>query len=130
MIRIAVVDDEEALRKKMCKYIETVIGKDDEVEISTFCDGESFWKKIKKGNRYDILYSDIQMAGMDGMELGKKVREIDNCIYIIFITSYAEYAAESYMIEAYQYILKQDLSYRLPIITSAVGYYKKEENTV
>ena len=35
-------------------------------------------------------------------------------MYIVFITSYEEYAAESYRIEAYQYILKQDLEFRLP----------------
>lgn len=117
MIRLAIVDDEEALRSKMCKYIESITGEDDEVEISTFCDGESFLKKMNEGNSYDVLYSDIQMPGMDGMELGQKVREMDSNIFIIFITSYAEYAAQSYLIEAYQYILKQDLSYRLPVIT-------------
>ena len=35
-------------------------------------------------------------------------------MYIIFVTSYEEYAAESYRIDAYQYILKQDLKSRLP----------------
>lgn len=38
-------------------------------------------------------------------------------MYLIFITSYAEYAAESYLLEAYQYILKHDLEYRLPVVT-------------
>lgn len=129
MIRIAIVDDEEPLRNQMCKYMETIINEDDEVEISTFGDGESFLEKMNEGKQYDILYLDIQMTGMNGMELGKKVREADSDIYIIFITSYAEYAAQSYLIEAYQYILKQDLSYRLPIITRRVLNMIKKEKT-
>src|SRR5699024_6103525 len=63
---------------------------------------------------FDILLADIQMAGMDGMELGRKIRRENPGMYIIFVTSYEEYAAESYRIDAYQYILKQDLKSRLP----------------
>lgn len=129
MIRLAIVDDEEGLRNKICKYIETVINEDDEVEMSTFCDGESFLEKLNEGIRYDILFLDIQMSGMDGMEVGKKVKEIDSNIAIIFTTSYAEYAAQSYLIEAYQYILKQDLSYRLPVVTRQILNITKKRKT-
>ena len=56
------------------------------------------------------------------MELGRRVRRSCPEIYIVFITSFEEYAAESYRIEAYQYILKQDLDSRLPgILREVVG---------
>ena len=49
-------------------------------------------------------------------------------MYIVFITSYEEYAAESYRIEAYQYILKQDLEFRLPeLLNSLLKSCKKQK---
>lgn len=114
MIRIAVVDDEKAMRDMVCKCINEVIEENISVEISEYPSGESFLEQIMNGERFDILLTDIQMSEMNGMELGKEIRKANSEMYIIFITSYAEYAVESYMIEAYQYILKQDLEYRLP----------------
>ena len=116
MIRIAVVDDEKAMRDMVCKCIKQTIQEDEKesVEILEYPSGESFLERVKNGELFDILFTDIQMAEMDGMELGKKIREAHSKMYIVFITSYAEYAVESYMIEAYQYILKQDMEYRLP----------------
>lgn len=114
MIRIAVVDDEKAMRDMVCKCINEVIEENISVEISDYPSGESFLEQIMNGERFDILLTDIQMSEMNGMELGKEIRKANSEMYIIFITSYAEYAVESYMIEAYQYILKQDLEYRLP----------------
>ena len=114
MIRIAVVDDEKAMRDMVCKCINEVIEENISVEISEYPSGESFLERIKDGEKFDILLTDIQMSEMNGMELGKEIRKANSEMYIIFITSYTEYAAESYMIEAYQYILKQDLEYRLP----------------
>ena len=50
-------------------------------------------------------------------------------MYIVFITSYEEYAAESYRIEAYQYILKQDLEFRLPgVAEQLIEKLQKQKN--
>lgn len=116
MIRIAVVDDEEVLRNKVNKELHEIINENDSIEILMFPSCESFLEEMKNAEPFDILFTDIQMSGMSGMELGKEVRKAYSEMYIVFITSYAEYAAQSYMIEAYQYILKQDMEYRLPIV--------------
>lgn len=116
MIRIAIVDDDEVLRNKIYEEIQVIINKNDNIEVLMFPSGESFLEEMKNKALFDILFTDIQMSGMNGMELGKVVREAHSEMYIVFITSYAEYAAQSYMIEAYQYILKQDIEYRLPIV--------------
>ena len=121
MIRIGIVDDEEPVRNMICQCIEQSLENYDETEFITFSKGEAFIKELQNGIKFDILFSDIQMAEMDGIELGKEVRKLQPEIYIIFITSYAEYAAESYLIEAYQYILKQDLEYRLPIVAQQLA---------
>ena len=118
MIKIAVVDDEKAMRDMICRGIKALTDENDMIEILEYSSGESFLEKINNEGPFDILFTDIQMSEMNGMELGKKIREAHLDMYIVFITSYAEYAAESYVIEAYQYILKQDMEYRLPDVTS------------
>ncbi len=115
MIRISIVDDEEIIREKISSLVsETLAAEPVEAELRTYPDGESFLGASGTDGPSDILLADIQMAGMDGMELGRKIRRDNPGMYIIFITSYEQYAAESYRIEAYQYILKQDLEARLP----------------
>ena len=115
MIRISIVDDEKIIREKISSLVsETLAAEPVETEIRTYPDGESFSGCVGTDGPSDILLADIQMAGMDGMELGRKIRRDNPGMYIIFITSYEQYAAESYRIEAYQYILKQDLETRLP----------------
>ena len=101
MIKIAIVDDEEQTREQILRTLKENIQEQHEVEIKLYASGESF-------------FEEIQMQQLDGVELGKLVRRICPDMYMVFITSYEEYAAESYRIEAYQYILKQDLEFRLP----------------
>ena len=113
MIKIAIVDDEEQTREQILRTLKDNILEQYEVEIKLYASGESFFEEIQKGEAADILFTDIQMQQLDGVELGKLVRRLCPDMYIVFITSYEEYAAESYRIEAYQYILKQDPEFRL-----------------
>ena len=112
MIKIAIVDDEEQTREQILRTLKENIQEQHEVEIKLYAYGrKSFFEEIQKGETADILFTDIQMQQLDGVELGKLVRRICPDMYIVFITSYEEYATESYRIEAYQYILKQDLEF-------------------
>ena len=68
------------------------------------------------------------MPEMNGMELGKRIREKGSRMYLVFLTAYLEYAAESYIIEAYQYILKEDMEKRLPsILRQLIDRVKREK---
>ena len=127
MIKIAIVDDEEQTREQILRTLKENIQEQHEVEIKLYASGESFFEEIQKGEAADILFTDIQMQQLDGVELGKLVRRICPDMYIVFITSYEEYAAESYRIEAYQYILKKDIEERLsPLIERVVHEIKKD----
>lgn len=54
------------------------------------------------------------MNGMDGIELGAVIRERFPHIFLIFLTSFSHYAVDSYTVDAYQYILKQQMGERIP----------------
>ena len=111
MIKIATIEDEENIRQEIVRYIKKGIGSIEGVEVDVY---ESAERYLLVGGRYDLVISDIELPGISGLELGKRIKENNPDVYLVFLTSHSEFASESYIIEAYQYILKQDLEFRLP----------------
>lgn len=54
----------------------------------------------------DIIFLDIQMPDIDGMQAAKKIREVDPRVMLIFTTALAQYAIAGYEVQAFDYILK------------------------
>lgn len=128
MIKIAIVDDDENILNLVKKYVEQELELKNGNEILTFTNAKEFLQILQQGYEFDVLISDIEMPEMNGIELGKKVNQLCNQTYIIFLTSYSQYAAESYMIDAYQYIMKEDLENRLPVVLKRlITRIKKEK---
>ena len=85
-------------------------------------------KESERGGEFCIL--DIEMPGMQGIELGKKIKELREEVPIIFLTSYEKFALQSYEAEAYQYILKSRMAVKLPsVIAKLIGKMEKEEDS-
>ncbi len=62
--------------------------------------------QIEKGIHYDVIFLDIFMPGVNGIQCAKDIRSFDNVVKIVFLTSSADFAIESYTVRAYQYLLK------------------------
>lgn len=114
MINVAIVDDDEKTLEQTRACIEHLEDLPEEVEVKTFSSGEDFLEKLKPGEKYDVLFTDIQMTGMNGLELGAAAHKKFPHIYLIFLTSFTHYAVDSYIVDAYQYILKQQMGERIP----------------
>ena len=54
----------------------------------------------------DLLLLDIEMGGMDGVTLAKKLRSKNDALQIVFITGYSDYIAEGYEVSALHYLMK------------------------
>lgn len=127
-MNIAIVDDESAILENIRKCVENEITLQDEVNIFTYTQAKDFLQEMRQGSEFDILVSDIDMPDMGGLELGRRVQEESSGIYLVFLTAYLEYAAESYRLEAYQYILKEDMEKRLPpILRQLIDRVKREK---
>lgn len=61
---------------------------------------------IRNKNKYDIIFLDMQMPEMNGIEAGKKIREFDRDVSIIYITGYVDFALNAFEIRALDYIVK------------------------
>lgn len=104
MIRIALCDDE----RDELTILEAVIKQYQEernlsFRISSFKKGEEL---IDNWDNYDIIFLDIRMGGMDGMEAAKSIRKRDMQVEIIFITSHIGLTKEALSVHAFEYLEK------------------------
>ena len=113
MLRIAVVEDHPRMQRVVCGYIEKAKEEFPEIQTRTYCCGEDF---LQVKERYDILILDIDLPGISGIELGHRLRKNGDDTAVVFLTAYPQYGAESYVIEAWQYVLKEQMEERFPEI--------------
>lgn len=110
MIYVAICDDEKFFLSKekeiITKYMEE---RNCPCHIDSFNSGTDF---IDSGldARYDILFFDVSIAGMNGIELAKRIRQYDDNVYIVFVTAFIDYSLEGYKVDAIRYILKDSES--------------------
>lgn len=114
-MRIAIVDDEEDMIADVRNHIERYCGeKQISVKISTFLDGEDLLKNYKK--QYDVIFLDIEMKRMSGMEAAYAIRRQDQETAIVFITRMAQYAIEGYRVDALDFLLKPVSPYQFDMV--------------
>ena len=99
-MNIAVVDDEKAIREYICELIEKLRP---ESRVKAYATGE---KLLTSRGQFDIVFLDIQMDGMNGIEAVRTLRERQEKIVLIFITGIKEYVFDALDLYAFQYLLK------------------------
>lgn len=102
-MNIIIVDDEVHsiyYLKSICKEIKEI------QVIGEFINPEEALKFICNKTNVDLVFLDIEMPGMSGIEFSKKIREISEEIAIIFVTAHEEYALDAFKLDAVSYILK------------------------
>ena len=73
--------------------------------IDGYTSGEALLKQFSAG-KYDLIFLDIYMGGMSGVEAAKRIRAIDKNVMLVFVTTSNEFASESYAVKANFYLLK------------------------
>ena len=85
-MRVAVIDDESIFRMQLKMMVEKVAAKRAlTLEVEEFETGQSFVEALTE-RRFDIVFMDIYMPDMDGIETAKKLRELTEKTFLIFIS--------------------------------------------
>ncbi len=104
MIRIAICDDEKHMSDHIRAFVSDFFRKKNrEIQLRTFLNGEDL---LNYNGQIDILFLDIQMKGMDGMETARKLRDSKFRGFLIFITVLKEMVFQSFEVEPYDYLVK------------------------
>ncbi|MBQ7573151.1 MAG: response regulator transcription factor [Clostridia bacterium] len=104
-LKIAICDDDKDYINTIEKYIDDV--GENGIECDTYYSGEELIVAYTdKGLKYDIIFLDMEMDGLNGIETANKIRETDENALIIFITSYKQYVFESFKCSPFRFLLK------------------------
>ncbi|WP_234117304.1 LytR/AlgR family response regulator transcription factor [Clostridium hydrogenum] len=123
MINIAICDDDKKVLDQIKKYIEEY--EKDKCEVKTYSSGEELLKgKLK----FEIIFLDIDMTGIDGIETAKRIRNYDKGVKIIYVTSFTDYTNMAFEVHAFGYLnkpIKKEQIYKQ--LCEATAYSKEEK---
>lgn len=99
-MRIAICDDDKVMCDEICKKINQY---NCNYYIDLFRGGMDL---LNIDKIYDIVFLDIEMSGIDGMETASLLRQKNNNEHIIFLTSHSEFMQEAFKVKAFRYLNK------------------------
>ena len=127
-MRIAVCDDEELFRIEFKAVLDKLLI-NSEYDIDTFSDGENLYRAFLS-SPYDLVFLDIEMPGIDGITLAKRLRADSENVIIVFLTSHIEYALEGYEVNALRYLTKPVDTTKLREVLRYIDDRKKKSSQI
>ncbi|WMJ88128.1 LytR/AlgR family response regulator transcription factor [Anaerocolumna sp. MB42-C2] len=107
MLRIAICDDENRARDMLRFSLEKILEENKEEVVYEFSSGAGAvrWLKQHPGE-IDLLFLDVEMEGISGIETARQIRKFDQNLKIVFVTGYPDFVFDGYRVQALDYLLK------------------------
>ena len=105
MFRIAICDDENVIIEKLNQIIAEILkdNVEEDWHVEAFQNGEDV---LEEAENIDIVFMDIEMPGTDGLQLGKRIKEINPKCKVIMATGMVERFKEAFGIKAHRFVTK------------------------
>ena len=103
--RIAIVEDQPGEAELLSSFF-IRFGKEQDIRFTLDCfsSAEAFLCKYRPV--YDIVFMDIQLAALNGMDAAIRLREIDKEVMLVFVTNMVQYAVKGYEVRAFDFMVK------------------------
>jgi two-component system LytT family response regulator/two-component system response regulator LytT len=101
-LTIVVVDDEQLARDELCFMLERLAGVNILGRAGNGYEAVSLIERVQP----DLVFLDVQMPGLTGFEVARRVHERKTSPQVIFVTAYDRYAIEAFEVDAVDYLLK------------------------
>lgn len=107
MLKIAICDDD----LDFTGNLETMVLEESRSmgirgDVDVFSDGKTLLKSIQSGERYGLIFIDIEMKHVDGIAAARKIRETDRSVLFIYISGYDKYLKELFEVEPFRFLSK------------------------
>ncbi len=121
MLQIAVCDDETYYRNRIYSLLsEYLEARSLNASIDIFSSGKEFLSERDNLVKYDIVFLDINMEEVDGIQTAQKICDYQSGTCIVLVTAFLNYALEGYKVGAVRYIMKDALEIQMPECMEAV----------
>jgi DNA-binding LytR/AlgR family response regulator len=101
-LRVVVVDDEQLAREELCFLLGQMGGTDVVAQASNGVDALRLVGELEP----DLVFLDVQMPGLTGFEVARRLVEADLGAHLVFVTAFDQYAIEAFSVNAVDYVLK------------------------
>lgn len=133
MLRFAICDDSVDARCALSGTLEQVMeirGLD--CRIYEFSSGEGLVKWMEKHTgELELVFLDMEMGGLSGMETARKLRSMDEGIQLVFVTGYDKYVFEGYSVGALGYLMKPATREQInEIMDRALASFLRQEDKI
>lgn len=108
IFNIAICDDDVCDVETLNSYLHKIsLEMDIDFQITSFYDSQKLLTAYTAPGAFHLLFLDVEMPELDGIELAKKIRALpDRNVRIIFVSSYPQYMKDSFNVQAFQYLTK------------------------
>lgn len=130
MVKIAIVEDDSAAAKLLASYLDRFAREHDTAfEVSTYQDAVSFLDPYRPC--FDVVFMDIELPHMNGMDAARRLRELDRQIVLVFVTNMAQYAVKGYEVDALDFIVKPvaypDFAFKMKRVLNALKVSRERQ---
>ncbi len=112
LFKIAICDDEEKDCTILSEYLRQYeMQYDIDFQINCYANGAELLSAYHSGKTFHVLFLDVEMPGLSGLELAREIRNLpERQVRIIFVSNYPQYMQDSFNVQAFHYLTKP-LSY-------------------
>ena len=105
--RIAVVDDLERDRTWLAEKLADYMARERlEYELTAFASGEAFSAALEQGQRFNLVFMDIYMDGITGIEAAQALRARDMDCKLVFLTTSEDFMRQGFSLNSAHYLIK------------------------
>jgi DNA-binding LytR/AlgR family response regulator len=121
MYQAAIVEDETQIRN----YIKNTLIKSFEnqqvhITFDSFSSGEKFLSMFDQHYHFDLIFLDIEMPGMDGISICRRIREVAPDTLVVFISNKEELVFQTFEVQPFRFIRKSEYDKQLPFLVQAI----------
>ena len=111
---ILICDDDAAFGARMADYVTAYFESRSVQARTVVCTSAGQALQTPDLHRYQLAFLDVDMPEVNGIALGRQLKQENPEICLIYISAYLEFAPEGYTVNAYRYLLKRDIARMLP----------------
>lgn len=107
-LKIAICDDDPTENEQLTSYLQQFdFEYDVDIEITAFTSSDALLKNYKESGTFNIVFLDVEMPGLNGLEVAHRLRSLpDRNLKIVFVSNFPKYMQASFDVQAFQYLQK------------------------